>query len=109
MARTTSVAAVSRNSAAEPRQNTAKEGADETAARSPYTVEVLNKAFDILRVFRPESPFLTLKQIVSLTGLPKTTTFRILATLVDRQFCEYDPESEQYSLGFAFLRFGDIR
>ncbi len=52
---------------------------------------------------------LTLKQIVSLTGLPKTTVFRILATLVARQFCEYDPVTEQYSLGFAFLRFSDIR
>jgi DNA-binding IclR family transcriptional regulator len=83
--------------------------ADGAGTRSPYTVEVLNKAFDILTVFRPESPVLTLKQIVSLTGLPKTTAFRILATLIDRQFCEYDPKTEQYSLGFAFLRFSDIR
>jgi DNA-binding IclR family transcriptional regulator len=79
------------------------------SASSPYTVEVLNKAFDILGVFRPEAPSLSLKQIVALTGLPKTTTFRLLSTLVERQFCEYDPATEQYSLGFAFLRFGDIR
>jgi IclR family transcriptional regulator, KDG regulon repressor len=82
---------------------------DEAETRSPYAVEVLHKAFDVLGVFRPESPLLSLKQIVSLTGLPKTTTFRLLATLVDRQFCEYDPNTEQYSLGFAFLRFSDIR
>jgi IclR family KDG regulon transcriptional repressor len=77
--------------------------------RSPYSIEVLHKAFDIIDVFGHEHPSLTLKQIVTLTGLPKTTVFRILSTLVERQYCEFDPESELYCLGFAFLRFGDIR
>lgn len=88
---------------------TPSDKAPASKGRSPYTVEVLNKAFDILGVFRPEAPLLTLKQIVALTGLPKTTNFRLLSTLVERQFCEYDPVTEQYSLGFAFLRFADIR
>jgi DNA-binding IclR family transcriptional regulator len=41
--------------------------------------------------------------------LPKTTVFRILSTLVERHFCELDPKTELYSLGFSFLRLGDIR
>jgi DNA-binding IclR family transcriptional regulator len=77
--------------------------------RAPYSIEVLNKAFDIIAVFTHAEPKLSLKQIVSCTGLPKTTVFRILSTLVDRQFCEFDAERGEYSLGFAFLRYGDIR
>ncbi len=77
--------------------------------RSPYSIEVLGKAFDIVAVFTHAEPRLTLKQIVLRTGLPKTTVFRILSTLVERQFCEFDAERGEYSLGFAFLRFGDIR
>jgi DNA-binding IclR family transcriptional regulator len=77
--------------------------------RPSYSIEVLNKTFDIVGVFSHERPSLSLKQIVALSGLPKTTVFRILSTLVDRQYCEFDPETELYSLGFAFLRFGDIR
>ena len=42
--------------------------------RSPYSIDV----------FGHEHPSLTLKQIVALTGLPKTTVFRILSTLVER-------------------------
>jgi DNA-binding IclR family transcriptional regulator len=78
-------------------------------ARSPYSIEVLNKAIDIIGVFSHEHPSLSLRQVVAATRLPKTTVFRILSTLVDRQLCEFDPDSEQYSLGFSFLRFGDIR
>jgi DNA-binding IclR family transcriptional regulator len=87
----------------------AKKSDGAAAPRSPYTVEVLTKAFDILGVFSHEQPTLSLHQIVGLTKLPKTTAFRILSTLVDSQFCEYDSQTEHYSLGFAFLRFGDIR
>jgi DNA-binding IclR family transcriptional regulator len=77
--------------------------------RPSYSIEVLNKTFDIVGVFAHEHPSLSLKQIVALTGLPKTTVFRILSNLVDRQYCEFDPKTDLYSLGFAFLRLGDIR
>ena len=77
--------------------------------RSPYSIEVLNKAVDIIGVFSHAEPQLSLKQIVERSGLPKTTVFRILSTLVERQFCEFDAERGEYSLGFAFLRLGDIR
>jgi DNA-binding IclR family transcriptional regulator len=84
-------------------------GRSAPASRSPYTIEVLRKALDIIGVFSHEFPSLSLKQIVARTGLPKTTTFRILSTLVDCHFCEVDPHTELYSLGVSFLRFGDIR
>jgi DNA-binding IclR family transcriptional regulator len=80
-----------------------------TAAKSPYAIEVLHKAFAIVSVFSHESPSLSLKQVVAQTGLPKTTVFRILSTLVECHLCELDPKTELYSLGFAFLRLGDIR
>jgi Ku protein len=62
--------------------------------RSPYSIEVLHKAFDIIDVFGHEHPSLTLKHIVAPKGLPKTTVFRILSTLVERLYCEFDLKSE---------------
>jgi DNA-binding IclR family transcriptional regulator len=92
-----------------PTNTVGRAAADTTDMRSPYTIEVLNKALDIVGVFSHAAPLLSLKQIVALTGLPKTTAFRILTTLVDRHFCEFDRGTELYSLGFSFLRLGDIR
>jgi DNA-binding IclR family transcriptional regulator len=92
-----------------PAETVGRAAADDADGRSPYTIEVLNKAFDIVGVFSHAAPSLSLKQIVTLTGLPKTTAFRILTTLIERQFCEFDRGTELYSLGFSFLRFGDIR
>jgi DNA-binding IclR family transcriptional regulator len=90
-------------------QNPTGSAGHTTNPRSAYSIEVLNKAFDIVSVFSHECPTLSLKQIVARTDLPKTTVFRILSTLVERHFCEFDPKTELYSLGFSFLRFGDIR
>ena len=82
--------------------------ADEPTKKS-YSITVLSRAFDILDVFTPAAPSLGLKDIVRITGLPKTTAFRILNSLVERGYCELDPRTGEYSLGFVFLRFADIR
>ena len=77
--------------------------------RKAYSIAVLNRAIDILEVFSPTRPSLGLKEIVRETGLPKTTTFRILSSLVERGFCELDPQSGEYSLGFVFLKYSELR
>ena len=41
--------------------------------------------------------------------LPKTTVFRVLSSLVERGYCECDPQTGKYSLGFELLRLADIR
>src|SRR3546814_6733093 len=74
-----------------------------------YSIAVLNRAIDILAVFNHSRPNLSLREIVAAAKLPKTTVFRILSTLVERDLCSFDPETGEYSLGFAFLRYADIR
>lgn len=74
-----------------------------------YGITVLNRAMDVLEVFTPGRPTLGLRDIVRQTGLPKTTVFRILSNLVERGYCQFDPNTAEYSLGFVFLKFADIR
>jgi len=78
-------------------------------AGSPYSIEVLNRAVDILSIFSHARPALSLAEVVHLAGLPKTTVFRILSSLVARGYCELDPASGKYSLGFELIRLADIR
>jgi DNA-binding IclR family transcriptional regulator len=70
---------------------------------------VLNKAMDILALFTPARATMTLRQVVEETGFPKTTAFRILSSLVEHRFCEFDKDAQTYSLGFELLRLADIR
>lgn len=74
-----------------------------------YSIDVLNRTVDVLNVFSHVRPSLGLKEIVAQTKLPKTTVFRILTTLVERDLCSLDSSTGEYSLGFAMLRFADIR
>lgn len=74
-----------------------------------YSIDVLNRAVNILSVFSHARPLLSLGEVVQLVGLPKTTVFRILSSLVERRICEFDSESGKYSLGFELLRLADIR
>jgi len=83
-----------------------------TQGRNPadkYSIEVLNRAVDILSIFSHVHPSLSLAEIVHVVGLPKTTVFRILSSLVSRDYCEFDSASEKYSLGFELIRLADIR
>ena len=52
---------------------------------------------------------MNLAEIVQAVGLPKTTVFRILSSLVARGFCEWDATGGKYSLGFELVRLADIR
>lgn len=79
------------------------------ADRRAYSITVLNRAIDILEVFSPDRSALSLRDIVRLTGLPKTTAFRILSSLVARGFCEFSSATGTYSLGFVFLKYADLR
>src|SRR5215469_2432111 len=76
---------------------------------NPYTIEVLRRAIEILSVFSHARPAMSLAEIVQAVRLPKTTVFRVLASLVERGFCEWDAASGKYSLGFELVRLADIR
>jgi DNA-binding IclR family transcriptional regulator len=77
--------------------------------QNPYSIEVLRRAIEILSVFNHARPAASLAEIVQAVGLPKTTVFRVLSSLVERGFCEWDPQGGKYSLGFELVRLADIR
>src|SRR5690349_13226424 len=77
--------------------------------QNPYTIEVLRRAVEILSVFSHARPAMSLAEIVQAVRLPKTTVFRVLASLVERGFCDWDAPSGKYSLGFELVRLADIR
>jgi DNA-binding IclR family transcriptional regulator len=74
-----------------------------------YSIGVLDKAMEVLALFTPGRATMTLRQVVQETGFPKTTAFRILSSLVEHRICEFDKDTQSYSLGFELLRLADIR
>jgi len=74
-----------------------------------YSIEVLTRAINVLSAFGHAHPELSLSEIVTVVRLPKTTVFRLLSSLVERDLCEFDPQSGKYSLGFELVRLADIR
>jgi DNA-binding IclR family transcriptional regulator len=76
---------------------------------SQYTISVIEKMAEVLSVFSQARPALSLKDIAQAIGMPKTTVFRILSTLVAIDFCEFDQNTGEYSLGFGLLRLAEIR
>jgi DNA-binding IclR family transcriptional regulator len=78
-------------------------------SKNRYSIEVLRRAFDILAAFTHAKPSLSLGEVVDAVKLPKTTVFRILASLVERGYCDWDPQAGKYALGFELLRLADVR
>lgn len=60
------------------------------------------KAIDILNTFTPSEPRLSLGEIASRLGLPKSTAHNLLATLLSRGFVE-KVDGDHYALGTAVV------
>lgn len=67
---------------------------------------VLRKAFDVLNAFSHDQRVLTLSQIARLSGLPKSTTFRILSMLVEAEAVERTDSG--YSIGLTMFSVGSL-
>jgi len=76
---------------------------------SSYSIEAVDRAIDVLMAFTHAEPELTLGEIVDRTDLPKSTVFRLLATLRTRHLCQLDPVTGRYTLGYELLKMADIR
>ncbi|MFC7446597.1 IclR family transcriptional regulator [Rhodococcus daqingensis] len=70
-------------------------------------VRSIARAVDVLRLFDVDHPSRTLREIVALTDLPKTTAVRVLATL-DGLGLIVDRRDSSYSPGAGFLRWVDL-
>lgn len=67
------------------------------------TLSSLTRAINILECFMDTSKEWTLKSIVSHIGLPTTTAFRYLSTLVSQGYLVQDPIRKSYKVGPKLL------
>jgi len=65
-------------------------------------IQSVCKAFDIVRLFSPDEPRLTLAEVSTRLGLPKSTVHNLLATLLACGIVE-KTEDERYALGRAII------
>lgn len=73
---------------------------------SRYTVTSVDRAIDILHLLAKNSKGLRLSELTRKTDIPKSTLFRILTTLRDRQCVVLDEERGAYQLGVALWELG---
>lgn len=74
--------------------------------RLPKPVDVVVRALGILQVIHQADKRMTLTDLSRQTGLPRPTVYRLLHTLIDSEFVEYDPDTRTYTLGPRLIEFG---
>jgi DNA-binding IclR family transcriptional regulator len=65
-------------------------------------IQSVLKAIDIMNVFSPAEPFLTLRQISERVNMPKSTVHNMLNTLASRRFIE-QLSDDRYALGTGIV------
>jgi IclR family transcriptional regulator, KDG regulon repressor len=73
-----------------------------------YSIQSIDRAFQILTCFSFERPQLTLGELNDLLDLSKTTLYRILQALGRNRVIAYDPVSNRYSLGMRLFELGEV-
>lgn len=70
------------------------------------TSDTAKKTLGLLDVLSKGKREWTAAEVAKETGLPPSTVFRLLTTLVQLRFVEYDGESRKYQLGLKLLELG---
>lgn len=73
---------------------------------SPYRVQVLDRACDILDCIAAKGPELGVSEITFFLGLSKSTVHRLLSALEHREYVRRVPPSGRYRLGIKLLELG---
>jgi DNA-binding IclR family transcriptional regulator len=68
----------------------------------------LERALQILCLFKWDQQTLTLSQLSEASGLHKTTVLRLCSTLIKYDFLKYRQDSKHYSLGLKLFELGSI-
>jgi len=83
-----------------PHSKTKSEG------RSPYQIQVLDRAFAILEALSQDGPDLTLAQISESLGLHKSTAHRLIMVLERNKLVEKNSQTGKYRLGLKLFELG---
>ena len=71
-------------------------------------IRVVDRVFDILEALSSSRKPMSLAEVSKTTGLSKSTTYRILTSMVDRRYVERD-EDGGYNLGYKFIETASSR
>jgi IclR family KDG regulon transcriptional repressor len=74
-----------------------------------YTIDILSVALDVVEfMLKSGESSLRPSEIGAQLGINRTRVFRILKTLEQRGYSEFDPDTQGFRLGSKFLEFGKL-
>lgn len=76
--------------------------------KSFNSIRSVERVCDILDCFTLERPELGVSELSRLTGMYKSTVFRIIQTLEARGILVQDPKSKKFALGFKIFELGAV-
>jgi DNA-binding IclR family transcriptional regulator len=79
-----------------------------TSQKLTPTSETAKKTLGLLDVLSKGKREWTAAEVAKEANLPHSTAFRLLSTLVELRFVEYDSESRRYQLGLKLLELGHL-
>ena len=78
------------------------------ASSGQKAIKSLGKAIDVIFAFTRERPSLTVDEISRELGFPRSTTYRLIATLRDKGVVRQKEGTDSYMLGARLLQLGDV-
>jgi IclR family acetate operon transcriptional repressor len=79
-----------------------------TRRRGQAQIQSLAKGLEMLALFRPGRPSLTVEELAREVNIPKSSAYRVVATLRDRGYLRKLPRGQGYALGAVMIRFGEV-
>ena len=73
-----------------------------------YQIRALDRALTVLETFHPRHPEQDLDEICERSGLPKSTTFKILSVLEYRGYVQKNEVTGRYRIGFQAYEVGNL-
>lgn len=77
--------------------------------KNDYTIQSVQKALMILRLFAQGTDRMTLSEISEQIGVGRSSTLRLLYTLVEAGFLNCDPKTKEYTLGIVIFELGTVK
>jgi len=72
------------------------------------TIQSVKRALDILSLFSPSRPNLSIADISRAVGLPKPTVHGLVQTLLEEGYLSQDKQTRQYTVGLKVVELGSI-
>lgn len=71
-------------------------------------IQVLDRAFTLIELLSSSENGYTIKELSSISQLPKSTVHRILSNLRTLHYIEKDDETERYVIGYKFIEIASV-